>query len=237
MIRCTPFDTPQQQIIKATTTIIPHCTVAKSFDTFGNLLQSGYIPEMHDALMFESKGVVNVTEHIYQESLNRLFLYPTPLTQPTAEIVSLADKLKADKTHNFIVNISNYLAENFRYQQGTTTVNTTAGEALSQGSGVCQDYSHIMISLCRQNNIAARYIAGFMIGEGATHAWIEYYDGGLWFAYDPTNNRVVDDSYIKIAQGRDFNDCSINRGRFTGSVQQTIRVTLKVEQQKHYSKV
>ena len=54
-------------------------------------------------------------------------------------------------------------------------------------------------------------------GEGATHAWTEIYDDGIWRSVDPTHDRECDDTYIKISSGRDAQDCSINQGVFRWS--------------------
>ena len=96
---------------------------------------------------------------------------------------------------------------------------------------MCQDYTHIMLGLCRQLGIPARYVAGFMIGEGATHAWLEVYARGHWIGIDPTNNRIVDDMYIKMSEGRDASDCIVDKGLFFGNVQQKQSVFVKVTQE------
>ena len=103
-------------------------------------------------------------------------------------------------------------------------------EALLQGKGVCQDFAHTMLAMCRIFGIAARYVSGFMEGEGYTHAWIEYYHLGSWFGFDPTHNRPADPGYIKLSHGRDYNDCAIDKGVFKGLAQQEMEVYLRVEQ-------
>ena len=66
-------------------------------------------------------------------------------------------------------------------------------------------------------------------GEGATHAWTEVYDSGVWKPVDPTHNRACDDTYIKISSGRDAQDCAINQGVFYGGGKQTQEVKAVVE--------
>ena len=80
------------------------------------------------------------------------------------------------------------------------------------------------------NGIGARYVCGFMQGEGVTHAWVEVYCNGYWLALDPTHNRKIEYGYIKLAQGRDAADCPVNRGVFTGSAIQTTHVEVIVEE-------
>ena len=116
------------------------------------------------------------------------------------------------------------------YQPGSTDVFTTAAKAFELGQGVCQDYAHITLALLREAGIPARYVCGLLSGEGATHAWVEWFDSGVWLALDPTHDRAVEYGCIKIAHGRDSADCPVNRGIFTGRVQQRNSVSIKVEE-------
>lgn len=59
------------------------------------------------------------------------------------------------------------------YTKGVTNVKTTSEEAAALKKGVCQDYAHVMIALCRMEGLTARYVTGFLIGEGESHAWVE----------------------------------------------------------------
>lgn len=71
-----------------------------------------------------------------------------------------------------------------------------------------------MLAVCRHLHIPARYVAGMLLGEGATHAWAEVFFNGSWHAYDPTNNRIADETYIILSKGRDYSDCIIDKGIF-----------------------
>ncbi len=122
------------------------------------------------------------------------------------------------------------LYENFSYVQGVTDVNTTAEQAMALGKGVCQDYSHILLSLCRMARIPCRYVVGMLIGEGLSHAWVEVCSGGHWYALDPTNNLIVDDAHIKISAGRDYHDCIVSQGVFVGRTTQTQTVAVRVRE-------
>ncbi len=115
------------------------------------------------------------------------------------------------------------------YAQGQTHVGTTAAEAFALGRGVCQDYAHIYVALCRMAGFPARYAAGMAVGEGATHAWAEVWQDEAWTAYDPTHDCIVDDRYVKLSHGRDFADCSVDRGCFRGASGQKQTVYVKVE--------
>lgn len=122
------------------------------------------------------------------------------------------------------------LYQDFHYEQGVTDISTTAEEALLLGKGVCQDYSHIMLSLCRMERIPSRYVVGMLMGEGLSHAWVEICSDGHWIALDPTNNLVVDTQHIKISSGRDYQDCIINQGVFTGFASQVQHIQVSVKE-------
>lgn len=86
--------------------------------------------------------------------------------------------------------------------------------------------------MCRHVGLTARYIAGLLGGEGATHAWVEVYHNERWIGLDPTHNRMVDDNYITIAHGRDYRDCMLDIGIFSGcNVQQHQWVNASVREQ------
>ena len=118
--------------------------------------------------------------------------------------------------------------DHFTYTPGETNVMTTAGEAYAAGKGVCQDYAHVLIALCRMAGMPARYVSGLFVGEGASHAWAEIWMDGLWYGIDPTHNRLTDETYLKLCTGRDYSDCPIERGVFSGWAEQTQKVFTKV---------
>ena len=103
-------------------------------------------------------------------------------------------------------------------------------------------YSHIsgidlvqakdMIALCRYLNIPSIYVAGYMSGEGASHAWVSVYDPDTerWYEIDPTNGRWVDDDYIIVSYGLDADDCIINKGIYKGVASEIQDVTVIVEE-------
>lgn len=232
-LRCLPKETCTQRIVKLSCSITPLTSITKSWDAFGNPMCFGYIAEPHDYFSFCVAGTaITNSENIDNGELNHLFYYPTPqttLTHGMEYYLELAQQQR-DPVQKTLC-MSDALYHNFIYKPNTTTTQTTAQQALDQGTGVCQDYTHIMLALCRRCQIPARYVAGFMIGEGATHAWLEVYARGHWIGVDPTNNRVVDDMYIKMSEGRDASDCIVDKGVFFGDVKQKQRVFVKVTQE------
>jgi transglutaminase-like putative cysteine protease len=108
--------------------------------------------------------------------------------------------------------VHNHIA--FDYQRARPT--RTAWEAFNEGAGVCRDYAHLAIALCRCMNIPARYCTGYLgdmgtlppYGVGDFAAWFEVYLGGTWHTFDPRNN-VPRIGRILIARGRDAADVVI----------------------------
>ncbi len=108
--------------------------------------------------------------------------------------------------------------DGFAYRPGVTSVSTTLAEVLSQRQGVCQDFAHLAVACLRRCGLPARYVSGYLetlpppgqaklLGADASHAWVSVLLPGLgWVDLDPTNDRVVDDSYIVTAWGRDYAD-------------------------------
>jgi len=89
----------------------------------------------------------------------------------------------------------------FSYSPGATTVHTPAGEVLRERRGVCQDFAHVMIAMCRSLGIPALYVSGYLYngpkqllrGPQASHAWCEVYVPGFgWRGLDPTNGQPAD---------------------------------------------
>lgn len=87
------------------------------------------------------------------------------------------------------------------------------------GSGVCQDYAHILLALARRSGFAARYCMGLVPGEGATHAWVEIALPDGWHGYDPTFACEAGEEHLRFAVGRDAADCRAERGIFIPSVE------------------
>ncbi len=234
VLRCEPQTTVTQTVISAQTVLAPSATLARQHDGFGNLIQVGRISEPHDTFSFVSTGLVMVDARDERPQVaHPIYARPSRFTGMSDGLAAFAgDVLRVQANAAPLTKasmLSRALHERMEYAPGSTTVATTAAEAYAQGTGVCQDYAHILIALLRAQGIPARYVVGLMIGEGATHAWAEIHDGIRWRGVDPTNDRAVDDTYITIAHGRDFADCPIEAGVFRGGVRQEQQVSVIVE--------
>jgi transglutaminase-like putative cysteine protease len=123
------------------------------------------------------------------------------------------------------------------YKHGATTVSTTASEALAIGHGVCQDYAHIMLAVCRACGLPSRYVSGHLLGQGGSHAWVEVLlptnDGSgdaIAWTFDPTHASRGGLGYVTVAVGGDYLDVAPTSGTYRSTARGRLisskRVTL-----------
>jgi len=147
---------------------------------------------------------------------NSIFLSSTDLTKMPAVVNFTFPEYSGEtQIFEYLLKLNSYLFELLEYSPESTDVNTPIEDVLSIRKGVCQDYAHLFISVCRQNKIPARYVSGYLnqgagfTGTSQLHAWVEALIPDLgWIGFDATNNLVADHHYIKIAHGTDYRDCS-----------------------------
>jgi transglutaminase-like putative cysteine protease len=195
-------------------------------DRFGNLVYEFDLGEVGGEIAFDVETVVERAARPRTPRLSRAdvraFAEPTPLTAADEEIADFAAELAgaartpvdlADRAYA-------WASDALDYEPGVTGVETTAAEALALGSGRCQDYTHLMIAVCRAAGLPARYVSGHMVGEGGSHAWVEVLvpsagDGEMRpVAYDPTNRQMPHLGYVTVAVGRDSHDVPPTSGTF-----------------------
>lgn len=117
--------------------------------------------------------------------------------------------------------IVSWIHESIAYQPGSTNSKTTAQEVFVQRAGVCRDFAHLGITLCRALNIPARLVAGYVWFDEPPqdfHAIFEAWIGGRWVLFDPTGMAPVD-RLVRIGTGRDAKDVAFST--FFGSVEMT----------------
>ena len=240
-LRCIPGDSSRQRIILTEQNIYPADYLSRTKDGFGNIRLNGCCQGPHETFGYTIAGTAQTRGmEVVKEPLHPMYRYPSFYTCPDPEIAAFACKAERlcreqvkEENLEKAVCVMGMLYEGFSYVSGSTDISTTAGEALKQGKGVCQDYAHIMTAVLRYMGIPARYVTGLMIGEGYTHAWVEVYTRDGWYGLDPTNNLHIDEYYIKLAHGRDYGDCVIDRGCFRGNAGQEQKIYVKVEEIKN----
>jgi len=159
--------------------------------------------------LLEDKGLdVALLHELPLEAL--VFLYPSRFCQ--------SDLLARFATREFtniesgferLTRICNWIYEYVEYLQGTTNSSTSAFDTATQRAGVCRDFAHLGIALCRALGIPARFVSGYAYGLNPPdfHAYFEAFLGGRWILADPTR-LSPQSSFIRIGQGRDAADTS-----------------------------
>ena len=109
--------------------------------------------------------------------------------------------------------IHDWVRTRTQFTSGSSNSSTSAIDTLIEQVGVCRDFAHLMIALCRAVNIPARFVTGIDYGAAAElgppdfHAYVEVYLGDRWYAFDPTGI-TAPMGLIRIGTGRDAADVS-----------------------------
>lgn len=139
------------------------------------------------------------------------FLYPSRYCQ--------SDKLMKFAFNEFgnyssvyekVLAITDWLFNNIEYVSGSTNSQTSAMDTLIERQGICRDFAHLSIALCRALTIPARYFTGYayQLNPPDFHACMEAYIDGNWIIFDPTRLAPLN-GLIKIATGRDAADSAV----------------------------
>lgn len=248
-----------QEIIHHEIKIKPFAVVDSYFDYFGNKVGVFTIVAPHTDLTITVEAEVQTKpvpmptdfwsaksqwEHIDAVSTEVNFLDFVKFgTYQSLHHIKLAisDLANRDKTVlEGVKALSSYVYRELTYKQGVTDVETNIDTIWELKAGVCQDFAHLLLEMLRISGIPARYVSGYICpmgnelrGVGATHAWVEAYipDFG-WMGIDPTNNCLVSDRHIRIAFGRNFNDCTPVKGTYKGSSAHTLSVAVVITNEK-----
>lgn len=150
--------------------------------------------------------------------------------QPDMTAFAQAHVTPGMTTLQAVETVGRALYSEMRFDATATDVATPAAEAFAKRHGVCQDFTHIMISCLRGLGIPAGYVSGFLRtdpppgeprleGADAMHAWVRAWVGVElgWVEYDPTNAQFAGADYITVAHGRDYDDVAPVRGALRGS--------------------
>lgn len=211
-------------------------------DRFGNVIVQVFAPNVRDTIEF----VAEVSVERRADEPHRLpdgwladghLLEPSRLTKPDEAILRAADDLAAAADWGLPLadRINDWVYQSMTYRHGITGVHTTAAEALALGAGVCQDYAHVMLAVCRACGLPSRYVSGHLLGQGGTHAWVEVVlptnDGtgdAVAHAFDPTHASRGGLGYVTVAVGGDYADVAPTSGTYRSGARGRLTATKKV---------
>jgi transglutaminase-like putative cysteine protease len=256
-VRLRPVDNEVQACRSFALRLKPKAPVSDYPDFHGNTVHYFEILEGHRSLVVEAESEVETVPEAGRQAVPAVSpaeLAASPEREMQAEFctdsqyVPLApelwreaqDALAAGRgdVWSDVIRISGHVHGTFAYRTGATGISTRATDALSLRAGVCQDFAHVTLGLCRCMGIPARYVSGYFLNEDrkpgeseASHAWVEAFIPGYgWAAYDPTHARTADERYIKVAVGRDYADIRPVSGTYRGAKTRELRVEVEVRQ-------
>ncbi len=210
-----------QWVLSDRYTIDPEVPMAEYTDGYGNLCQRVVIPVSTDGPVtvqveatVDTADDVDVDVTMPRTPIEQLpdwvlqFLLPSRYC-PSDLIGQIAADIGGSELPGYpqAEAVRAWIAREVRYEYGTSNVSTSALETYETRTGVCRDFAHLGISMCRALDIPARMVVGYLheLDPMDQHAWFEAYLGGRWFTFDatqanPRGNRVA------IAYGRDAAD-------------------------------
>ena len=259
-LRMQPRRTPGQGLINFELDIEPHAQVMSYTDSSGNAVHHFDVPHAHDRLDILAQSVVETyapeslppalsmnewaalsSESVRGECWDYLamngFIADTEALHAFIDGRGL-DALKRRDPLTAVKDLSSTIFQGFDYESGVTEPDSPIDHALVEGRGVCQDFAHIMITVCRLWGVPARYVSGYLYTDqethdrstsGATHAWVETYLPTLgWIGVDPTNDLMTGERHLAVAIGRDYADVPPSRGVFKGDAESRLSVGVSV---------
>jgi transglutaminase-like putative cysteine protease len=249
-VRLQPFSDEWQTVDHFLLKVLPAARLRHHRDFYSNVVHHFEITEPHSSLLIESQLTVTTRPRPWlnesdtpwplarigeaaRESRIFDFLQESRFVDLSPEVWRLAvdATLTVTDTWQATRAIMGFVHAQLKYEPSSTTVHTHMRDVLRDKRGVCQDFAHVMIGLCRVLKIPALYVSGYLATEtaSATHAWVEVLIPGVgWLALDPTHNRQTDESYIKIAVGRDYSDVPPVTGNYKGTTDRKMSVEVNI---------
>ena len=250
-VRLQPLSNTEQSLETFLLKVLPSTRLGHYRDFYLNVVHHFEIIEPHTALLIESE--LRVDSHpppprpetdapwplerigeALREPRCQEFLGDSRFVDLAPETWRLAVEAAYGQTDTWqaALAIMRFVHGHLAYLSNSTNVHTHIRDVLRDRRGVCQDFAHVMVGLCRTLKIPALYVSGYLATEAAsaTHAWTEVYIPGLgWRGLDPTHNRQTDAHYVKIAVGRDYADVPPVTGTYRGTTERKLEVEVKIE--------
>ena len=256
-VRKAPVDTGLQSVVTSKLELSPQSRLVEHRDYFGNRVHRFNLLEPHERVEIHAESVVETTDGIacgpeappdprpWRQRLAE-FVGWSPMVPPLPHYAGIEHEVRADMpAGDFLLalpELGERFGERFRYDPSATDVNSTPEVLFESGGGVCQDLAHALLGVLRLAGVPCRYASGYVYDPGldgggeatvsgaqASHAWVQVWHADLgWVGIDPTNRRLVDWQYVRVAVGRDYGDVRPTRGVFRGIPGQRLEVEVRV---------
>lgn len=208
----------QQWVVAERYDIAPWVPASEYVDCFGNLCQRYTLPKGESVLTVEHEvevhGQIAVDPHAPQvpaamlpdETLVYLLqsrYCPSDMMEERARAIVQGCAPGYPQAER----ICDWIRGNIEYRYGVSEGSTCALDTLVDGAGVCRDFAHVGVALCRSLLMPARIVVGYLHGLDPMdmHAWYEVFLGGRWYAFDATQEEPRG-GRIVVAHGRDAAD-------------------------------
>lgn len=196
----------------------PPVRATEYVDTYGNLCQRFMVPagKMHITveLAVETEDEIAVAPDASPTPIEQMpdaalqFLLPSRYC-PSDTMAQHALRIVGDTPPGYaqVEAIRAWIQHNIAYRYGVSDASTDAPDTLAAGAGVCRDYAHVGIALCRALRIPARMVVGYLyrLDPMDLHAWFEAFVGDRWYTFDATQSEPRG-GRIVVAYGRDAAD-------------------------------
>ena len=272
-LRMAPRQEDDQHRLSFTLAIGPTAPATSYFDWLGNTVHAFNINPFHRQLRIVATSVVE-TNRPAVDVLGLPDRWPvrpgdcdytvydflqfggpivdSPLLRKLAAELNAKDGMPLGELANGMLEL---ITRKFSYRKGITTAASPITDLMEKGSGVCQDFTHLMIGLSRAMGVPARYVSGLLHPHGSaaegdgsgdrsgageagefrgftqTHAWCELlFPSAGWVGFDPANNCAVGENFVKVGIGRHFFDVPPNKGTWRGKAKESIEVAVHSEE-------
>ena len=249
-LRLQPLSDARQTVESFEVSVRPAVKLRDYHDFYSNVIHHFDVADPHRLIEVTSRFTVET------RTLDRL----APDARPAA-LSRVKEALRAERAYDFILEsryvdlspetwrmavdatqgeddiwqcalkLMHFVHAHLAYESHSTTVHTHMRDVLAERRGVCQDFAHVLLGLCRTLKIPALYVSGYLATEkaSATHAWTEVcIPGAGWQGLDPTHNCQPGETYVKIAVGRDYADVPPVSGTYKGTTERTMTVEVKI---------
>lgn len=248
-VRLQPMPIPEQTVESFLLKVLPAARLTHFTDFYSNWVNHFEIIEPHSYLLIEAQSRV-VTQP--PPPLPAVALCPFDQIKEAPSIERCYDYLQASRFVELspeawrlaldatvgvndvwltVLALMKFIHGFLKYESNSTHVHTHMNDVLKDRRGVCQDFAHLMLGMCRSLKIPARYVSGYLATESAsaTHAWVEVFiPGHGWRGLDPTHNCQIGETYVKLGNGRDYADVSPISGNYRGTLERKMEVEVRI---------
>lgn len=257
-VRMQPRSDEFQSCIRFELKISPKARSFSHRDYLGNIIHQFDIPGRHRRLAVRAESIVEtkpfaplpdslpafawtqIADALDDRDLFDMIL-PSTFVRPSGmlnEFIAEKGIVKGDDPLATLIALNRTIYSSLAYEANVTQVDSPIEHALVEGKGVCQDFTHIMLTVARGMGIPSRYVSGYLFyradrpersADDESHAWMEAWLPGLgWVGFDPTNNLICGERHIRVAVGRDYEDVPPTKGVFLGDADSKLDVSVKV---------